>query len=48
MFRRDFSSSIEGRVNCRGKAGKGEAINILGVGLDAFNGVCLAKDRQKH
>lgn len=45
MFRSDYdySSPVVGRMNCRGKVRAVKAINILGVGSDALNNVCLAK-----
>lgn len=47
MIRSDHSSPVVGGMDCRGKHGMVEVLNILGVGSDALNNVCLVIDRQR-
>lgn len=47
MIRSDHSSPVVGGMNCRGKRGMVEVLNILGVGSDTLNNVCLVLDRQR-
>lgn len=49
MFRSDYSSPMVVGINHKGVGGARmvESINILGVGSDALNNVCLVKERQR-
>lgn len=48
MFRSDYSSPMAGRMKSGGGGARtAVSINILGVGSDALNNVCLAKERQR-